>query len=58
MLLPSHGFVSKPMARLVPFGAPKRRRKSGGWEGRGWISDDFNDPLPDDILDAFEGRKR
>jgi prevent-host-death family protein len=45
----------KPMARLVPFGAPKRR-KSGGAEGKYWISEDFDAPLPDDILDAFEGR--
>lgn len=45
----------KPMARLVPLAAPKRRA-SGGAEGRYWISDDFDAPLPDEILDAFEGK--
>jgi prevent-host-death family protein len=45
----------KPMARLVPFNAPKRRQ-SGGAEGKYWIADDFDAPLPDDILDAFEGK--
>lgn len=24
--------------------------------GRGWIADDFNDPLPDDLQALFEGR--
>ena len=45
--------AGKPMARLVPI-EPRRPRKSGFLKGKIWIADDFNAPLPDDILDAFE----
>jgi hypothetical protein len=24
--------------------------------GKGWVADDFDAPLPDDLLDLFEGR--
>ncbi len=41
-----------PMARLVPL-ERKPKRKPGGWEGKVWMSDDFDDPLPDDLLGAF-----
>jgi predicted RNase H-like HicB family nuclease len=29
-------------------------RQPGGWEGQIWISADFDDPLPPEILDTFE----
>jgi prevent-host-death family protein len=45
--------AGKPMARLVPLEAPHPRRVPGGWEGQVWIADNFDDPLPDDILEAF-----
>lgn len=45
-----------PMAKLVPLAsAGVRPRRPGGWEGRAWIGDDFDDPLPDDVEDAFTG---
>jgi prevent-host-death family protein len=45
-----------PVARLVPFEAkPKKRSGFGAGKGTGWISDDFDAPLPDDILRAFGG---
>ena len=44
-----------PKARLVPL-PPKKKRKLGGWEGKIWIADNFDDPLPDWLLDAFEGK--
>jgi prevent-host-death family protein len=44
-----------PRARLVPLKA-RTRRKPGAWKGRIWIAPDFDAPLPDDILDAFEGK--
>jgi len=47
----------RPRARLVPLPAPKRRvpgRGAGKWNVEG----DFNEPLPADVLDAFEGRRR
>ena len=47
-----------PVARLVPFSGPGApRRRFGGWRGRGWISDDFDAPLPDSILKAFLGEE-
>jgi len=46
----------KPMARLVPIARRVRRREPGGWEGQVFIADDFDAPLPDEIVRAFEGR--
>ena len=45
----------KPLARLVPFARRSTPRQPGGWEGRVRISDDFDDPLPEDLQAAFEG---
>lgn len=45
-----------PLAKLVPVTVARRPRKPGGWEGKMWISEDFDEPLPDDIQAAFEGR--
>lgn len=44
----------KPVVRLIPYAQPKR--KLGNWKGKGWVADDFDAPLPDDILNAFEGK--
>ena len=44
-----------PRARLVPLAAPKRRRSPGGSKGRIWIAEDFDAPLPADILAGFLG---
>jgi prevent-host-death family protein len=46
----------KPVAKLVPIEAPKGLPKLGLFEGMGTVPDDFDDPLPDDVLAAFEGR--
>jgi prevent-host-death family protein len=48
--------AGKPVARLVPFERKKERRELGTLAGQFRVPDDFDDPLPDDILDAFEGR--
>lgn len=50
------GRAGRPVARLVPFTERPRPRAAGTWAGRVWIADDFGDPLPDEVLDAFEGR--
>jgi prevent-host-death family protein len=48
--------AGKPLARLVPMNALKtERRVLGLLEGEGAIPLWFDDPLPDDLLDAFEG---
>jgi prevent-host-death family protein len=43
----------RPIARLVPVVEPTRR-KLGGDRGRFEVPDDFNAPLPDEILATFE----
>ncbi len=50
--------AGKPVAKLVPFNAPTAppRRVLGIMAGQMRIGDDFDDPLPDDLLDAFEGK--
>ena len=44
----------KPKVRLVPV-ETKRKRTFGGWEGKGWIADDFDEPLPADMLESIYG---
>lgn len=48
--------AGKPMARLTAFPQQRLPREPGGWEGRVWIAPDFDAPLPDELLNAFEGR--
>jgi len=48
--------AGRPMARLVPYEHRYGPRVPGAWKGRVFIADDFDDPLPEDILAAFEGR--
>ena len=46
----------RPVARLVPATAAKPR-KPGLLEGKGyWIAEDFDEALPHDLLDLFEGK--
>lgn len=47
--------AGKPAAMLVS--VPTRpQRKPGAMQGKIRIADDFDAPLPDDVLAAFEGR--
>jgi prevent-host-death family protein len=50
--------AGKPVARLLPI-APenKKIRPLGMDRGKIWIADDFDAPLPDDLLKAFYGGK-
>jgi len=43
---------NRPVARLVVFSSVER--KPGSMKGKISISDDFNAPLPDDVLNDFE----
>ena len=45
--------AGKPVAKLVPAQAVERRRL-GFDEGRLVIPDDFNEPLPNEVLSDFE----
>lgn len=48
----------QPVAEVRPAAAPRRTtpRPYGLAAGEFTVPDDFDAPLPDDILDAFEGR--
>lgn len=45
----------KPIVRLVPIEEPFQDRILGQDEGLFTVPDDFDEPLPEDILSAFEG---
>lgn len=51
VIIARHG---KPVARLVPVHADLR--EPGALQGKLRIGDDFDEPLPPEILEAFEGR--
>ncbi|MDE2481060.1 MAG: type II toxin-antitoxin system Phd/YefM family antitoxin [bacterium] len=46
--------AGKPVAKLVPLEKPRGGIRLGLLEGKYHVPDDFDDPLPDDVLDAFE----
>ena len=46
--------AGRPVAKLIPYLESEEPRKMGGWKGRVWIADDF-DELPLDLLAAFYG---
>jgi len=48
--------AGKPVAKLVPIEAKPPKRQLGRMRGRLKVPSDFDAPLPDDVLDAFEGR--
>lgn len=45
----------KPIARLIPYSTESTRRRGGQLRGLITIGDDFNEPLPDDLLKLFYG---
>ncbi len=47
--------AGKPVARLVAFNSRLKPREFGRMAGRIHIADDFDAPLPDDVLRAFDG---
>ncbi len=44
--------AGRPVARLVPI-APSGQRQPGRAKGQVVIAPDFDDPLPDDLAEAF-----
>jgi prevent-host-death family protein len=50
--------AGKPVARLVPLAPPGQhlKRRLGILAGIAVIPPDFDIPLPDDVIDSFEGR--
>ena len=47
--------AGKPVAKIVPYAESVVDRVPGTAKGKIWIAEDFDAPLPDDLLDAFEG---
>lgn len=47
--------AGRPMAKLVPIKTNRRRRKPGSMVGKIRIAEDFDAPLPDDLLSRFLG---
>ena len=45
----------KPFAILMPLGAAVQTRKPGSAKGKITMRDDFDAPLPDDLLRGFTG---
>jgi prevent-host-death family protein len=49
--------AGKPVARLTMIKeSEKRAINFGALKGKGWIAEDFDAPLPDELLAQFEGR--
>ena len=46
--------AGKPIARLSPLGKQAVQRVPGSAKGKIWIAPDFDAPLPEDLLEAFE----
>ncbi len=50
--------AGKPAAKLVPVTKSRGRRRLGLLDGKFRVPDNFNAPLPESIIRAFEGRRR
>ena len=52
------GRSGRPVAKLVPYRVPEELppRTGGDWKDKVVIRDDFDAPLPWEVLAAFEGR--
>lgn len=46
--------AGKPVARLVPVSERPERREPGSASGRVVVGEDFDAPLPEEVLEAFE----
>jgi prevent-host-death family protein len=47
--------AGKPVARLLPYAPRRNPRAPGLLKGKIWIADDFDEPLPEEIMAAFRG---
>ncbi len=45
--------AGQPIARLVPAKRTRGRRQPGRFVGKGRIAEDFNSPLPPEVLAGF-----
>jgi len=42
--------AGKPVAKIIPFKEKKNRMTFGDWKGKIWIAEDFDAPLPDELM--------
>jgi prevent-host-death family protein len=49
--------AGKPLARLVPFTSAREPRQPGLMKGQLWIAEDFDEPLPEEVMAAFRGER-
>jgi prevent-host-death family protein len=49
--------AGKPVARLLPFEPRREPRRPGLMKGKIWMADDFDEPLPEEIMAAFRGER-
>ena len=47
--------AGKPVARLSAYQPRREPRQPDLLKGKIWIADDFDEPLPEDIMAAFRG---
>lgn len=47
----------KPLVSIIPYSekTKKKKRELGFLKGKGWVSEDFNSPLPPEMQKLFEG---
>ncbi len=50
--------AGKPVARLVPVEKTSKRRKLGILAGKFAVPSDFDAPLPEEVIEMFEGGSR
>jgi len=48
--------AGKPVARLTQLAPAKKPLQYGLLKGKIWVGDDFDAPLPEEVLAQFEGR--
>jgi prevent-host-death family protein len=48
--------AGKPVARLIPLQPVRKRRKLGWLRGKLEVPEDFDAPLPDQVIADFEGK--
>jgi len=48
--------AGKPVAKLVAIAPERKLRKPGGWEGKVWMADDFDD-WTDELDELFYGKR-
>lgn len=49
--------AGKPVARLLPFEPLRQPRQPDLLKGKIWIAENFDEPLPEEIMAAFRGER-